>query len=98
MEGKNNISIGFLAMGIFMAYGFLLIYLRDFSPGKKDWINSYSSWRYFEIRLANVHGNSFTFLNILIVYLLLRFRDKLSSVKMFSWLELIGLLLPKGIL
>jgi hypothetical protein len=36
MNGKNNISIGFLTMGAFMAYGFLLIYLRDFAPGKKN--------------------------------------------------------------
>ena len=42
MKGKNNIAIGFLAMAVFMAYGFLLIYLRDFAPGKEEWINSYS--------------------------------------------------------
>ncbi len=43
MNGKNNIAIGFLIMGVFMAYGFLLIYLRDFAPGKAEWINSYST-------------------------------------------------------
>ena len=42
MNGKNNIAIGFLTMGLFMAYGFLLIYLRDFAPGKEEWVNSYS--------------------------------------------------------
>ena len=31
MKVKNNIAIGFLTMGAFMAYGFLLIYLRDFA-------------------------------------------------------------------
>ena len=36
MNGKNNIAIGFLIMGLFMAYGFLLIYLRDFAPGKAE--------------------------------------------------------------
>ena len=40
MHGKNNIAIGFLVMGAFMLYGFLLIYLRDFiiaEPGAVTW-------------------------------------------------------------
>ena len=98
MNGKNNIAIGFLIMGVFMAYGFLLIYLRDFAPGKAEWVNSYSTGKHFESRLAHVHGNLFAFLNILIGYLLLHFRDKLSSVKAISWLALTGLLMPIGIL
>ena len=98
MNGKNNIAIGFLTMGAFMAYGFLLIYLRDFAPGKAEWVNSYSTGKHFESRLAHVHGNLFAFLNILIGYLLLHFRDKLSSVKAISWLALTGLLMPIGIL
>lgn len=98
MDGKNNIAIGFLTMGFFMAYGFLLIYLRDFAPGKEEWINSYSTGKHFETRLAHVHGNLFAFLNVLIGYLLLRFNDKLSSVKIISWLGLTGLLMPLGIL
>ena len=85
-------------MGFFMAYGFLLIYLRDFAPGKEEWINSYSTGKHFETRLAHVHGNLFAFLTILIGYLLLRFNDKLSSVKVISWLGLTGLLMPLGIL
>ncbi|MCB0538627.1 MAG: hypothetical protein H6571_17965 [Lewinellaceae bacterium] len=98
MNGKNNIAIGFLTMGLFMAYGFLLIYLRDFAPGKEEWVNSYSFGKHFETRLAHVHGNLFAFLNILIGYLLLRFSDTLSNVKTISWLALIGLLMPLGIL
>ena len=98
MNGKNNMAIGFLTMGFFMAYGFLLIYLRDFAPGKAEWVNSYSTGKHFESRLAHVHGNLFAFLNILIGYLLLHFRDKLSSVKAISWLALTGLLMPIGIL
>ena len=98
MNGKNNIAIGFLTMGLFMAYGFLLIYLRDFAPGKEEWINSYSIGKQFESRLAHVHGNLFAFLNILIGYLLLHFRDKLQNVKIISWLGLIGLFMPLGIL
>jgi hypothetical protein len=98
MNGKNNIAIGFLTMGLFMAYGFLLIYLRDFAPGKEEWINSYSIGKHFESRLAHVHGNLFAFLNILMGYLLLHFRDKLQNVKIISWLGLIGLCMPLGIL
>jgi hypothetical protein len=98
MQGKNNIAIGFLTMGLFMAYGFLLIYLRDFAPGKEEWVNSYSFGKHFETRLAHVHGNLFAFLNIMIGYLLLRFRESLRNVKAISWIALVGLLMPIGIL
>ena len=98
MNGKNNIAIGFLTMGFFMLYGFLLIYLRDFAPGKEEWANTYSIGKHFETRLAHVHGNLFAFLNILIGYLLLHFRGKLQNVKTISWLALIGVLMPIGIL
>lgn len=85
-------------MGLFMAYGFLLIYLRDFAPGKEEWANSYSIGKHFESRLAHVHGNLFAFLNILIGYLLMHFSDKLKNVKVISWLSLTGILMPLGIL
>lgn len=98
MNGKNNIAIGFLTMGFFMAYGFMLIYLRDFAPDKEAWVNSYSIGKHFESRLAHVHGNLFAFLNILIGYLLLHFQSQLSNVKAISWLALTGLLMPIGIL
>ena len=98
MNGKNNIAIGFLTMGLFMAYGFLLIYLRDFAPGKEEWVNSYSIGKHFETRLAHVHGNLFALLNILLGYLLLHFREQLNNVKAISWLALTGLLMPLGIL
>lgn len=98
MTGKNNIAIGFLIMGFFMAYGFLLIYLRDFASGKEEWANSYSIGKHFESRLAHVHGNLFAFLNILIGYLLLHFQAKLKNTKVISWLALSGLLMPLGIL
>ena len=98
MNGKNNIAFGFLTMGFFMAYGFFLIYLRDFAPGKEEWANAYSIGKHFETRLAHVHGNLFAFLNLLIGYFLLRFHDKLKNVKAISWLALTGLLMPIGIL
>lgn len=98
MYGRKNIAVGFLVMGLFMAYGFLLIYLRDFSPDKAAWIDSYSTGKHFESRLAHVHGNLFSLLNVLIGYLLLRFNDQLKQVKAISWLALAGLLMPVGIL
>ncbi|MBI2284167.1 MAG: hypothetical protein HYU71_10695 [Bacteroidetes bacterium] len=98
MTGKNNIAIGFLTMGLFMVYGFILIYLRDFAPGKEEWVNSYSLGKHFEARLAHVHGNLFAFLNILIGYLLIHFRNKLQNVKIISRMALTGLLMPVGIL
>lgn len=36
MNGKYNIAIGFIIMGAFMLYGFLLIYLRDLHPMPKN--------------------------------------------------------------
>lgn len=98
MNGKNNIAIGFITMGLFMIYGFILIYLRDFAPGKEAWISSYSIGKHFETRLAHVHGNLFAFLNIVIGYFLLHFRSKLTNIKAISGLALTGLLMPIGIL
>lgn len=98
MTGKNNIAIGFLTMGFFMIYGFILIYLRDFAPGKEEWINTYCIGKHFETRLAHVHGNLFAFLNILIGYLLIHFENSLKNIKAISWLALVGLLMPIGIL
>ncbi|MEK7257484.1 MAG: hypothetical protein AAB316_22200 [Bacteroidota bacterium] len=98
MNGKNNLSTGFLLMGFFMAYGFLLIYLRDFAPGKEEWIAQYGIGKHFESRLAHVHGNLFAFLNIVIGFLLLHFGERLRNVKTISWLALAGMLMPLGIL
>jgi hypothetical protein len=98
MEGKKNIAIGFLTMGFFMIYGFLLIYLRDFAPNKLEWVNSYSIGKHFESRLAHVHGNLFAVLNIIIGFLLIQFSNQLNESNKISWLALGGLLMPLGIL
>ena len=98
MNGRNNIAIGFLTMGLFMAYGFLLIYLRDFAPDAREWAESYSVGKHFESRLAHVHGNLFAFLNILMGYLLIRFKDNINNTRAISQLALAGLLMPVGIL
>ncbi len=98
MKGKNNIAIGLIIMSLFMAYGFLLIYLRDFAPGKEEWIQAYAEGKHFEMRLAHVHGNLFAFLNIVIGFLLLSFKDQLQNENLISWLAIAGLLMPLGIL
>jgi hypothetical protein len=98
MTGKINLSAGFLTMGLFMAYGFLLIYLRDFAPDKEAWIEGYSIGKHFESRLAHVHGNLFAFLNIMIGFLLVYFNTKIKHGNFISWLALIGILMPVGIL
>ena len=98
MEGKKNIAIGFLTMGLFMMYGFLLIYLRDFAPNKLDWVNSYSVGKHFASRLAHVHGNLFAVLNVIIGFLLIHFSNRLNHSEKISWLALGGLLMPLGIL
>lgn len=97
-RGRMNISIGLISMAGFMVLGFLLIYLRDFAPGKEQWIANYSVGKHFETRLAHVHGNLFAFLNIVIGYLLLRFRFTDVTSKSVSWLAIIGMLMPVGIL
>ena len=97
-NGKNNIAAGLITMGGFMLYGFLLIYLRDFAPGKDEWIAQYSVGKHFESRLAHVHGNLIALLNILFGYLLLRFESQLRYHRILSWLALAGLLMPLGIL
>jgi hypothetical protein len=98
MQGKKNIAAGFLFLAAFMVYGFVLIYLRDFAPGKEAWIAGYSVGKHFESRLAHVHGNLFAFINIVVGYLLLRLPVGAFAAKGISWLTLAGMLMPLGIL
>jgi hypothetical protein len=98
MQGKKNIAAGFLFLAGFMIYGFILIYLRDFAPGKETWIADYAVGKHFESRLAHVHGNLFAFINIVVGYLLLRLPIGTGSAKGISWLSLAGMLMPLGIL
>jgi hypothetical protein len=98
VEGKKNLAAGFLFLAGFMVYGFVLIYLRDFAPDKEAWIAGYSVGKHFESRLAHVHGNLFAFINIVVGYLLLRLPISAFSAKAISWLTLVGMLMPLGIL
>lgn len=96
--GKWNIAIGLWVMAGFMLYGFVLIYLRDFAPGKEAWIESYNTGAHFEARLAHVHGNLFSLLNIVFGFLLMKLALKDSLARWASCLALAGLLMPLGIL
>jgi len=95
--GKINISTGLLVLASFMAYGFLLIYLRDFAPNKVEWIASSANGKHFEARLAHVHGNLFALLNIILGYLLLKLEISEKSKKWISILLLVAILMPLGI-
>ncbi|KAA3644161.1 MAG: hypothetical protein DWQ07_18800 [Chloroflexi bacterium] len=96
--GKWNISVGLWMIAGFMLYGFVLIYLRDFAPGKEAWIESYNTGAHFEARLAHVHGNLFSFLNIVFGFLLVKLPVRGKLAQWASWLALAGLLMPLGIL
>lgn len=98
MTGKNNIAWGFIFLGGFMVMGFVLIYLRDFGPGREQWIADYGIGKHFETRLAHVHGALFSFLNVLIGYLLLKLPLGERAKKTISATALAGLLMPLGIL
>lgn len=96
--GKSNIVTGFLFLTLFMLYGFVLIFLRDFAPGKEQWIADYGVGVHFESRLAHAHGNLFALLNIAVGLVLLRLPLPAASGRWISWLALAGMLMPLGIL
>jgi len=97
--GKYNAGIGLLVMTGFMAYGFLLIYLRDFHPDKEAWVAAYGIGKHFETRLAHVHGNLFSLLNVGLAFVLAKLSAAPERPRVVAaWLGLIGLLMPVGIL
>ncbi|MCK5359527.1 MAG: hypothetical protein KAJ95_02815 [Gammaproteobacteria bacterium] len=98
MYGKKNIVAGLWFLAGFMVYGFILIYLRDFAPGKEGWVADYAVGKHFESRLAHVHGNLFALINIMVGYLLWRLPINTNASMRISWLSLAGMLMPLGIL
>jgi hypothetical protein len=97
MSGRFNIVAGFGFLAAFMLYGFVLIYLRDFAPGKAQWIADYAVGKHFESRLAHAHGNLFALINIAVGLVLLRLKPS-TSRNWISGLALAGMLMPLGIL
>ena len=96
--GKLNISLGLIVMAAFMAYGFWLIYMRDFHPNKEAWIAASYMGEHFQSRIAHVHGNLFSLLNIVFGYLILTLPIPSGYAKITSIFALLGLLMPIGIL
>lgn len=97
--GRYNVGLGLLVMAAFMAYGFLLVYLRDFAPGREAWAASYATGRHFEARLAHVHGALFSVLNVALGFVLVRLATASDRARAAAaWLGLGGLLMPIGIL
>lgn len=97
--GKYNAGVGLLVMAGFMAYGFFLIYLRDFHPDKEAWIASYGLGKHFESRLAHVHGNLFALLNLALAFVLAKLHAAPERSRVIAaWMGLVGLLMPIGIL
>ena len=96
--GLRNIWIGLATLALFMGYGFWMIYLRDFAPGKAEWIATYSSGKHFEARLAHVHGNLLALLNVVYGYLIVKLPLQGPLARWSSGLALLGLLMPVGIL
>lgn len=96
-NGQHNLLAGFAFLAAFMAYGFVLIYLRDFAPDKAAWIAAYASGKHFESRLAHVHGNLFAELNVLIGLVLPRLDVPGKVRRVVAWLGLAGMLMPLGI-
>lgn len=95
--GRINLATGLLLITAFMAYGFFLIYLRDFAPDKEQWIADYGRGEHFEARLAHVHGALFAVLNIILGVVV----PVIRSAKARAWvagLGLLGMLMPVGIL
>lgn len=97
-HGKRNIQTGLWVMSGFMLYGFYLIYLRDFAPDKAAWIADSLDGPHFEARLAHVHGNLFSLLNIVFGLVLMHVAMPEKIARYASWFTLGGLLMPLGIL
>ena len=98
MTGRTNIAAGLLFLAGFMLYGFVLIYLRDFAPGKEQWIADYAVGKHFESRLAHVHGNLFALINIAVGLVLMKLPLPQRSTRWIAGLALAGMLMPIGIL
>jgi hypothetical protein len=97
-EGKRNVVAGLILLAGFMVFGFVLIYLRDFAPGKAEWIAAYSTGKHFESRLAHVHGNLFALLNLAYGTILAHLDIPVRTARWISWLTVAGLMMPIGIL
>lgn len=97
--GRYNVGVGLLVLVLFMLYGFLLVYLRDFAPDAAAWAASYGNGKHFEARLAHVHGALFSVLNVALGFVLAKLATASDRARAtVAGLGLAGLLMPLGIL
>lgn len=97
-HGRHNVTVGLLFIAGFMVLGFVLVYLRDFSPDREEWIAKYAEGAHFETRLAHVHGTLFALLNVAIGLVLPRIGVAAARRRVIAWLAIVGMLMPLGIL
>ena len=99
-SGRWNVAGGFLFISAFVVLGFVLIYLRDFAPGKESWIADYAVGKHFETRLAHAyaHGNLFALINVGVGLVLPSIVAGAATKRGVAWLALGGMLMPAGIL
>src|SRR5512138_727034 len=97
MQGRKNLALGLLFLGLFMAAGFGLGYMHDLAPGKEAWIAQYADGTHFEIRMAHAHGGLFGVVNVAIGLVLMKLAIPAGQARAISWLALAGLLMPIGI-
>lgn len=95
MEGKKNLVLGLLFLGLFMAVGFGLGYMHDLAPDKDNWIAQYAAGSHFEVRMAHAHGGLFGIINVAIGLALMKLPVRGAGA--ISWHALGGLLMPIGI-
>ncbi len=95
--GRWNLSVGLTGLTLFMVYGFVLIYMRDFAPDHEQWAADYGNGTHFEARLAHVHGALFSLLNVLMGMVLSHLKVADKQRAWIGGLTLAGLLMPLGI-
>ncbi len=98
LTGKTNIAAGLLFLAGFMVFGFVLVYLRDFAPGKEQWIADFAVGKHFESRMSHVHGNLFALINVAVGLILMKLPLGTTTQRWVSGLALAGMLMPLGIL
>ncbi|HET6203045.1 MAG TPA: hypothetical protein VFI25_09625 [Planctomycetota bacterium] len=96
-DGRRNVVVGFAALLGFLLYGFFLLYQRDFSAARREWIAGFAEGEAFESRLAHAHGNLLAILNVLVGLFLERLGRSTRATRAASWCALAGLGMPVGI-
>lgn len=98
MHGKKNIAWGFLFLGVFMITGFYLGFMHDISPERDQWIAQSATGMHFELRVAHAHSGLFGLINVAVGLTLIALPVPAARARIVSWLAILGLLMPIGVL